>query len=105
MPKRKVHVFDKQGEYFAEPPIIELTGADQLRIINHTDEDLIWRFSDTTAFTGGAILEVVPKKGGSPQKSPVNTANFFGVFSYQLIGVTSGKKAKGNSDPVIIVEN
>jgi hypothetical protein len=111
MPKRKVNVFERGGEYVADPPIIELSGADTLRIINHTDEDLVWRVNDNTAFQGGnPILETVPKRGAngpgsSPAKNVANTANLFVAVSYQLIGVNTGKKAKGNSDPVIIVEN
>jgi hypothetical protein len=28
-----------------------------------------------------------------------------GVFDYQVLMIKSGKKAKGNSDPVIVIEN
>lgn len=108
--KLKVNVFERGGEYVADPPILEASNNDTVRIINHTDEDLIWRVNDTTVFQGGAaVLELVGKRTGAgpgktdPAKTVANTA--FVAVSYQLIGVNTGKKAKGNSDPVIIVEN
>jgi hypothetical protein len=101
---RKVQVFDRGGEYFADPPVIDVAGSESVRIINHTDEELLWRVSDPAPF-GAAVSEVIPKKSGSTARSPVNTPGLVGVFAYQLIGLSSGKKAKGNSDPVIIVEN
>ena len=110
MAKKRVNVFERGGEYVVDTPILEVGGADTVRIINHTDEDLIWRVNDNTVFTGGnPVLETVPKRGNGPgssaAKNVVNTANFFVAVSYQLIGVNTGKKAKGNSDPVLIVEN
>src|SRR5262245_65787883 len=105
MAKKRVQVFDRNGEYVADPPLAELSSADTFKIMNNTDEDLVWVVSDSTLFQGGAIAEVVQARKFSNVKNPTNAANFSGFASYQLIGTKSGKKAKGNSDPVIIVEN
>jgi hypothetical protein len=117
---RKVHVVERNGEFFVEPPVIDLNGvavpanggqgqpgqpAETLRLVNHTDEDLLWVVADATLFNGGAFTLQVSAKSMSPVKTPVNTQGFAGFTRYQVLMLQSGKKAKGNSDPVIIVEN
>ena len=106
--KKKVLVLFKDGEFVVDPPTVELEftgggggGGDQLRLVNRTNEDLVWSLEDTTAF-GAPILEIVKSNKLSPPKT---VANVTGVFEYQVLMIKSGKKAKGNSDPVIIIEN
>jgi hypothetical protein len=105
MAKKKVMVLEKDGEFFVDPPAVELEfklgNPDELKLINRTNEDLVWRVEDATAF-GAAVLEIVQKKKISPAKTVQNVS---GVFEYQVLMIKSGKKAKGNSDPVIIIEN
>ena len=106
MAKKRVMVFDRGGELVVEPPVAELTGGDVMRIVNNTDDDLVWIVSDTTIFTGGApVLETIAARKLSSPKTAVNTPNFAATAAYQLISIKSGRKGKGNSDPVIIVEN
>ena len=105
MAKKKVMVIEKDGEFFVDPPAVELEfkqgSADELKVINRTNEDLVWRVEDVTAF-GAAVLEIVPRRKISGAKVAQNVS---GVFEYQVLMIRSGKKAKGNSDPVIIIEN
>jgi hypothetical protein len=105
MAKKKVMVIEKDGEFFVDPPAVELEfkpgAADELKIINRTNEDLVWRVEDAAAF-GAAVLEIVPRRKISVAKTAQNVS---GVFDYQVLMIKSGKKAKGNSDPVIIIEN
>lgn len=106
MAKKRVMVFERGGELVAEPPVADLTGGDVMRIVNNTDEDLVWIVSDITIFTGGQpVVETIGARKLSTPKTAVNTANFAATVPYQLIAIKSGRKAKGNSDPVIIVEN
>jgi hypothetical protein len=117
---KKIHVLERNGDFFVEPPVMDLTGvavpqnggqgqggipADTVRLINHTDEDLLWIVNDGTLFNGGAFTDKVNAKSMSGVKSPVNGANFAGFTRYQVLMLKSGKKAHGNSDPVIIIEN
>jgi hypothetical protein len=103
--KRKVLVLFKDGEFVVDPPTVELEfqggNGDQLRLVNRTNEDLVWSLEDAAAF-GAPILEIVKSNKLSPLKT---AANITGVFEYQVLMIKSGKKAKGNSDPVIIIEN
>ena len=105
MAKKRVMVFDRGGELVVEPPVAELTGGDAMRIVNNTDDDLVWIVGDATIFNGGAVLETITARKLSSPKTAVNTANFAATAAYQLISIKSGRKGKGNSDPVIIVEN
>jgi hypothetical protein len=104
MAKKKVHIIARGDEFIVDPPAVELDGTgggDQLKLVNRTHEDLVWSVQDTTAF-GAAVLEIVKSKKIS---SPKTAQNVSGVFEYQVLMIRSGKKAKGNSDPVIIIEN
>jgi hypothetical protein len=103
--KRKVLVLFKDGEFVVDPPTVELEfqggNGDQLRLVNRTNEDLVWSLEDPAAF-GASILEIVKSNKFSQVKT---AASITGVFEYQVLMIKSGKKAKGNSDPVIIIEN
>jgi|RhiMetdeSRZDD1v2_1073273.scaffolds.fasta_scaffold1965108_2 hypothetical protein len=103
--KKRVLVSERNGEFVVEPAVIELSGGDQLRLLNNTDEDLLWIVSNGNLFNGGAFSDNVTAHKPSNPKNPVNTANFADFAAYQVIMIKSGKKARGNSDPVIIVEN
>src|SRR5262245_37102068 len=100
MAKKKVMVIEKDGEFLVDPPAVELEfkpgNADELKLINRTSEDLVWRVEDATAF-GAAVLEIVQRRKISGAKVVQNVS---GVFEYQVLMVRSGKKATGNSDPV-----
>jgi hypothetical protein len=103
--KKKVFVVRRNDEFFVIPPVIDLEfkggNGDELKLQNKTDEDLLWVVSDAIAF-GNAVQEIVAAKGTSTAKTAQNVSD---LFEYQVLMLKSGKKAKGNSDPVIIIEN
>jgi hypothetical protein len=105
MAKKRVLVSERNGEFVVEPAITEPTGADQLRLLNNTDEDLVWIVTNGNLFNGGAFNDTIQAHKLSNPKNAVNTPNFADFAAYQVFMTKSGKKAKGNSDPVIIVEN
>lgn len=77
---------------------------DILKIVNSTKEDAVFYIKDTTVFGAGAAqTEVIPK--GKSITRQLDNGAAAGSYEYQILMVGSGKKAKGNSDPVIIVEN
>ena len=105
MANKKVTVVFKDGEFFVDPPVVTLKfrpsgGADTLKLSNRTDEDLIWNLEDPSPF-GAPILELVKKGRVSADRKAKKAP---GTYSYQVLLVRSGRKAKGNSDPVIIIE-
>jgi hypothetical protein len=103
MPKIRVHVVKIGDDFFVQPGIVSGDKNDTLRIINNTTEELLFRFTtsgvvdpnDQTKFVGANARETV-----SFVASPT-----LGAHSYQIIMLGSGKKAKGNSDPVLIIDN
>jgi hypothetical protein len=72
-----------------------------MKIVNRTGEECTWVVTNVTLF-GGIVAEPIPAKGISSLKT-VAAAAPVGVYEYQVI-MKSGKKAKGNSDPVIIID-
>ena len=62
-----------------------------VKVINRTNEDLVWRVEDAAEF-GAAVLEIVPRRKISVAKTAQNVS---GVFEYQVLMIKSGKKAKG----------
>jgi hypothetical protein len=104
MAQKKVTVLLMDGKFIVDPPVVRLklrkSGADRLKLSNDTNEDLIWNLENPEAF-GAPILEIVKSKKASKEK----TARTIGEYPYQVLMIRSGKKGKGNSDPVIIIEN
>lgn len=104
MPKVRVHVVQlADGEFAVQPAAVSADKNDSVTVINMTDEDLVFRFEHTTVFNGGEKLEVVKSKQ-KKNIAIVNTAPD-GVYPYQVVMLKSGKKAKGNSDPALIIDN
>lgn len=112
MATKRVHVYQADGEFRVHPPVIELDGTpgmgsgDKLEVVNHTTEDVVCYFE-------GGLLDVNPvsepvKKGGgksNQKKAHTQGAGNIKMGAYHVFMVQSGKKAKGNSDPMMIIEN
>jgi hypothetical protein len=108
MATKKVHVFENDGEYRVHPPTVELDGSggntDDLDIVNHTGEELLFYFGPGL-FDNGAHSATIPKNGNKKTNKAKSQGSKGKAATYKIFGVDSGKKAKGNSDPVIIIEN
>jgi hypothetical protein len=105
MANKKVTVVFKDGEFFVDPPVVTLKfrsrgDADTLKLSNRTDESLVWNVEDAAPF-GAPVLELIKKGKVSHVKSAKKAP---GTYAYQVLLVKSGEKARGNSDPVIIIE-
>ena len=107
MSNRKVHIYQIGSDFHAFPPVVVLEGGDdKVRFINTTDENLLAAFP-ADVFDAAAKDVVIKKKGekDSPKVKSQGSGNFK-VTTYKIT-VTSAmnKRVKGNSDPVIIIEN
>jgi hypothetical protein len=106
----KVYVFENDGEFRVHPALIELngdsTGGDDIEFVNNTDEDLVFFFRHDL-FDNDGFAEAVKKKGKktTSKKAKSQGNGNVTVSAYQVLMMPSGKKAKANSDPVIIIEN
>jgi len=86
--------------------MVELRRGETLHIVNHTGEDLAWVVSEPSLFSG-EVGDIVKKKaGGKPNHAARVVAGnaMTGPHDYQVVMLKSGKKARGNSDPMIIID-
>jgi hypothetical protein len=95
---------DSDDEYRVYPPVVVLRKNDDLEIGNTTDEDLEWSTSQDA-------LNPASGKVGSGKKEKAGKARDqkkkYSAYSYTVtmtLTIGTKKKAKGNSDPVIIIE-
>jgi hypothetical protein len=107
MAAKKVHVTESDGEYRVHPPLVELDGAagDQMVIKNNTDDDLVIYVGAKVFHATDPVAKPIEAGKKVTLTAVTQGAGNSNAYSYQVIAPKSGKKAKGNSDPVIIVEN
>lgn len=104
---KKVHIFENDGEYRVHPATTQLdaNNNDEIEFVNHTiDQDVVFYFGPGLVDTDG-FAEAVPKNKPKKKKAKQSTPGNFRISSYQVILLPSCKRAKGNSDPVIIIDN
>ena len=109
MPKSnlKVVIVDIGGQPTVQPgaALLEKTGAGQgdiLKIYNSLGEDAIFYMPNPAPFGAAAQTEIIGSKKSITRQ--LDNAAVAGTYTYQILTI-SGKKAVGNSDPMIIVEN
>jgi hypothetical protein len=109
MAKVRVTVIEREGEFVVEPPIAILSfngsaaNADKLKIFNTTTEDLIFRIESAVPFGAQPQLKVI--RTGDAFTWTVDVGSVDGRYTYQIFMTKAGKKAKGNSDPAILIDN
>lgn len=103
---KKVHIFENDGEFIVHPPTTQLdaNNNDEVEFVNHTDQDAVFYFGPGLVDTDG-FAEAVPKNKPKKKKAKQSTPGNFRISSYQVILLPSCKRARGNSDPVIIIDN
>lgn len=114
MAKVKVVIVEQNGEFFVQPAVAvldtsgTLANTDKLKIFNSTSEDLVVRISNTAVFdtTGtNKSPQLEDVASGASTMRQVAASATLGRYEYEIFMRKSGKKAKGNSDPVIIIDN
>ena len=86
--------------YKVYPPIVVLSGNDKFELVNTVDNHDAFLTVPKNPFQGGPISgEKVLPKGRSGLKTPKNA---LAAVEYEV--KVDGKKASGNSDPVIIID-
>jgi hypothetical protein len=100
----KIHVYkSSDNEYRVEPPIVELKAGQNFKFRNHSKEDLVF-YVEAGALDANPKLEIL-KPGLSNALTPANQGTSGTAYTYSIIDPKTGKKAKGNSDPVMVVDN
>ena len=103
---KKVHIYESGDEFKAHPPLVELDGAtnEQLVVKNNTSVDLVF-YVGAKAFDPNPVarpIEAGKKISLLAQSQGGGNSN---AFPYQVLVPKTGQKVKGNSDPVLIIEN
>ena len=104
---KKVHIYESGDAYKAHPPFVELDGAtnEQIVIKNNTADDMVFYVGAKAFHATDPVarpLEAGKKITLTAQSQGAGNSN---AFPYHVIVPKSGKKVKGNSDPVLIIEN
>lgn len=101
----KVYVYkNSSGEYRIHPAVVVLGGGHTLRVVNATGVTV------TVTVPAGAVKpsdEVVVDIPAAANKDIKVRSQGFGktrAYSYG-VATKSGKRAHGNSDPILIIEN
>lgn len=106
MPK-KVHIYESDGEYRAHPPLVELDGgtSEQLVIKNNTGDDLVFYIGAKALHATDPVAKPIESGKKITVTAVSQGAGNSNAYPYHVLVPKSGKKVKGNSDPVLIVEN
>jgi len=100
--KVRVYVYKKTegfDEYRVFPAVVVLEKNDDLELVNVSGDVAIWRMP-AGPFSNLPVTESVPNKHGKTKTVLANaTAQ---AVEYEVL--VDGKKAKGHSDPVIIID-
>ena len=102
MAKRRAYVYRETAgidEFRVYPPVIVLEKSDDFELVN-VSGDVAKLKIRAGAFDGGAVDQDIPDKKGATKKVLANAeaqAVEYAVF-------VNGKRAKANSDPVIIID-
>ena len=79
------------------------TGGNKFfKIVNRTQEELLWSVTNAALF-GAAFSEVIGPKKLSTQQT-VQTTAAAGVYEFQIMGLRTNQRVKGGSDPMIIID-
>lgn len=103
---QKVKVFAHGFRLIVFPAVVVLREGDEMQVINTTDEELEWKVPKGP-FSANAEHKERVKKESTVKKAVTGKAR---AYDYEVIGKRRfrGKllriRAKGNSDPMIIID-
>lgn len=103
---RKIRVIKRaDGEFGVFPPVqtagADGAGFDKIKLVNKSGEPLLWSLP-SAAVSGNVAVNKVLDHNQDHTVTLDNGAD--AVIEYQVYMINSQKKAKGNSDPVLIIE-
>ena len=108
MATKYVHVYENGTDLKVEPPIVTLRGGrDRMALVNNTDWKLEWTVPAGPFTVKHPLKEQVAKRGQStkPRARRMRLATPYEVVAIWIFrGKNRRKRAKGNSDPVIIID-
>jgi hypothetical protein len=104
MATKKAYVYkvdDVFTPYRVFPPVVVLTRNDKFELVNTVDDhDAVWSVPDGF-FEGDSINDrKIGRRSTSGEKTPKSNSRLSTQYAVEV----DGKRATGNSDPVIIID-
>lgn len=100
----KVFVFKSGFGYRAEPPTVVVGGGDNFQVVNATAVDVIVTLPRGAAHPANEVEVNIPS--GKKRPVPTRSQGRDTTLAYEYdIKTARGKRVKGNSDPILIIEN
>ena len=101
----KVYVYkNSYGDYRVHPAVVILGGGDKLRVVNASGVTLKVTVPAGASKPGEPVEVEIPAEKHEDIKSRSQGSGKTRAYSYKVT-TQSGKKAHGNSDPILIIEN
>jgi hypothetical protein len=101
----RAYVYKDSGtvgsDYRVFPAVVVLSKNDKFQLVNTTDHDATWTVP-VDIFAKPITNDPVPKKSRSGEKIPKESLD--GPIGVEYEVKVDGHTAKGNSDPVIIID-
>lgn len=107
MANQKTHVVKRGEEPCVLPPMADLCPRNKWKIVNHTPVNLLMTLLAPLIDDGGpnpVPLNDKPIPANKPLSLKIHKDAKNGAYEYTIKEATSGKKAKGNSDPMVIID-
>jgi hypothetical protein len=100
-----VRISRKDGSFIARPAKVHLHPGDTFVLTNNTNQPLVFRLDSRVPFGSQPRLAEIGK--GKTMRRRARRPSWTGhkEFAYQILMIESGRKARGNSDPVIVIDN
>ena len=101
----KVYVYkNSYGEYRVHPAVTVLGGGDKVRVVNATGVTLTVKLPPGASKPSDPVEVDIPAEKHEDIRSRSQGFGKTRAYSY-TVATKSGKKAHGNSDPILIIEN
>lgn len=101
----KVYVYkDSYGEYRVHPGVVVLSGNGKLRVFNATALEITVKVPAGASKPNDPVEVDIPAEDHEDITMRSQGNGKTKAYGYK-VSTSSGKKAHGNSDPVLIIEN
>ena len=102
MAKHRAYVYkDTEGidGYRVYPPVVIIKANDDFELVNVSGDTATWKIP-AGPFSDSPITESVPDKDAKSKKAKADSSG----QAVEYVVIVNGKRAKANSDPVIIID-
>jgi hypothetical protein len=101
----KVYVYkDSYGEYRVQPGVVVLSGNEKLRVFNTTALKITVKVPAGASKPNDPVEVDIAAEGHDDITARSQGNGKTRAYGYK-VSTSTGKKAHGNSDPVLIIEN